>query len=595
MRTTIITAALTALLTGCGGGGGQQEEPQPAANGKVSFTVDYDLMEVSWIDAFDNETSYLIEKRNLEHSNIEWETVASTGALPTGAQGSVNLNAITGTYRVSALLDNGVQATVSNDAGVTQFSIDTLQTEISINFSASVDPYSGEVEFGLNGSASSVQWFVDTVAAGESATLVLDTTRLINGTHRLDVLAEISSGVYAQTDFVFSSYNSGLSMIGYIGNLQIPMMLVAQPESLDAIISVEFWVNGELVELQTAEKPEITLMACRSSYIDLGCGGHSDQSFVWYTDWEPVHGDYDIEIVATDSAGSLATERLAYRVNDPPIIYIDSPAHPLLTGDTLSISGSIESDDAVTADVLLGDIVIGSVTDKGAFSVSYSLVGLPSGSYAVTVRAIDSYGAEIIRLLNIVYSPGSNAELVYSLAPGESVAHINEDYLVINKGVYMFERLNMFSGETIAVDLSAEQSPSNVKVTESGNVYYSVYDRYIKQWSPAGIRNLSYELQAQLGNYGFSLGNEPFLNGSVISWTGWHTSQYDEITGTLTEVSDTIQLLTDIDPLSDALEVQLTADGIEVNGVSVWPASGFYYARQGRIFVMFGQHLYSVY
>lgn len=408
LRVLISTLGIVTLAA-CGGGGGdgsstpppvlQLSKQTPTSEDQVSaitsqlavvFKTEGSELQIRWVDKFSAETAYRVERQT---DGSTWELQES---LPAGSgTGSAftwqrTIDAA-GTYRVVAQRD-GYVVPLQTSGGVSNVPVDPLATPPELVIDQQ-DPVRGDAQLSVSGASTaySVQYYVDLAFIGSSGTgpsfdVPWDSRTVPDGSHQLlaNLIYESGLNVELRRSVTVDNPNIAVSL-NVLGQVErIPLRVTATAAA--GVQSVEFFVNGNSVALLTQPTDP----------------------------WNATHYDYYLEtrgmpagpatirVVAIDNAGDQAEVTRQINIDNFAVISLQTPIDGAIVSGTLEVLGTVTDDlPGTVLRVSLGDVQLIETTDS-TFQRSYSLDGVPAGSYTLTVQASDSAGHNTIRQRQVV-------------------------------------------------------------------------------------------------------------------------------------------------------------------------------------------------
>jgi hypothetical protein len=429
---SVLAALASLLLTACGGGSGENPAPteptvptaEDVANARSSelnmvLAAQTRELTVSWTDTFAAEKSYKIQRRA---DSGQWETVQTLAASPdTGSPYSwTEVIDQSAHYRVIARRD-GYSVPLEAASGVSEISIDLPAEDMTIELDRP-EPLKGVVRLTVTnvGEAESTQYFADlqrfaTSTDGPSFPATWDSQTLPDGEHLLIARVEKAPGSFLdlRRAVVLDNPNVAISLRFVQEDAEV-FRLIATATAEAGVASVEFFLDGDPVA------PVIHLSPLRDWWYFLDT--HSLPG-----------GPITVKAVATDTAGDSASIEKEFVVDNLPVLQVNSPLVSAIVKDELQVQGTFSDDSAGTELIVyFGQLEI-LRTSASPFHVTYSLDGLPAGSYPVTVQARGAENRTTVRRKVVVTTTNHDFELVDSSHFPASASHIDNGSLLFTK------------------------------------------------------------------------------------------------------------------------------------------------------------------
>jgi hypothetical protein len=507
MRRHLLTGmilTMMAVLAGCGSSGNSTPPPSNnnsgptpgdvanAAGAKVVVVLQADSNQgkVTWNDTFPDESGYHIQ----QNGTAGWTDVAAVSATA-GTGSSVSWSGTfqsTSTIRVVAVKSTYVVPLLSA-SGSNQLTITPAPQSVAIQMDKS-EPVSGTVNLSLSGvaGASSASWFVDLNDLGSNSssptfTIPWDASSATNGSHL--VLARLATGndVFLEARKTVNVGNGNLQVSAYLTGTSGTVYLEGTVKADYTLVSVEGFLDGNSLGALTA------LADCPPKNSGIFCYPFAIDST------KVTYGTHVVKVVAKDSAGHTALASKSIVFDNPPQIVITSPIPGAIikNDSTLTLNGSFADDTpGTTVKASLGSVQILS-TNKSPFSTNFSLKGLASGTYLLTVTAIDSKGQITTFQQSVTVQPdtGFTYTPVVSIQSGALLAAEGNDVLyALTRDPVRDFRLHDAVGNSDVVldttDLTAEgQGPAQLS---SGHTVMSAVQAghtQIFAWDSDGTRH----------------------------------------------------------------------------------------------------------
>jgi len=483
----------------------------------LSLNYQLDKLTIRWQSKFDNELGYEVHlKPDMPTAlNNEWEIISTLGPVTNGQYVEKDIPSRNGQYRVLATFDSENKI-LSSDNGTSdlQFNNETA-ADLSILLPETPQPYEEQVQFELSANVIVSSWFIDTITACRNSnvctenSLLLNTSLLTDGTHRLDAKAEIAPSVFVYLQSTINIYNpqltARLAIREYSDSSSIFLITAT---SKAAITAVEFIVDGEIKDIQLSETP-IIINECNR----WGC---QDITYPYHWVWPNEYGEHQVQVNVTDSDGEQENITQALLINQAPSIVIDTPKGGQLIQDgNLIVKGVITNEnEIVTSRVLFGDIEIGVKQGTGSFEYHYPLNGLPDGDYMISVQATDEFNSKTTETISFKYSAVLN-DVEFVKAFTNQFIEINDDYALYNQGEYKYLAEDLVNGSTHLFDLSLVDRPTNIHVDNKGNLSFIIYGRKVNYKTPTKSYNISELIQLFGAN-----GDHPSIIENIMVYTG---------------------------------------------------------------------------
>lgn len=450
--------------------------------------------QLSWVDSMPAGTVYQVQT---EGSGANYATVGTLTASGTGTELSWQQTiSATTVYRVEASYQGQTYDldTLAQQTTVTA-TLPSVAPAIVLNPSGS--PLTGTVDLSVSGlsATDSVNWYCDTTSIGTSSTapLAWNSSAVANGTHVLIAIVQISadSSITIREQIVTS--NSGLTITASAAGSSGTVELDVSASAFAGIGSVSATLDGHA--LGTLSSPN----AC-SRY----CTG-ANTIYQFPIDATAVgSGTHTAVVTATDTLGASRSLTLSVVIQNPPALSVTSP----VDGAYIDGSGNLVLNGTATSDVSGGVTVTAALGalplsvnqgTGGVFASSFSLAGLPAGSYTLTVTAKDSAGVGTTRQLTIVVA--SAAQTTYTplttLGSGAQLLAVDGGSAVVMGGDGTFHMMDPATGSNVL--LSGANAISYITGWQLNGGYAYAYGQgancngyCIYQWDSAGNQvNLS--------------------------------------------------------------------------------------------------------
>lgn len=559
-KRTLILALLSCILAACGGGGGggggggtsggggggtggdppapppgggppnnpPPEQPGPtseersyARSARLILIQDSAQLTINWVDLFDNELGYDVERRIGEGN---WELVEALPAMQGGLGYWSRTADVSARYRVSVdlgeyslpLQSTGGEADIYIDVGPS-----TSPITIAID---RPEPVSGDVQVSmLNAdSAQSVSYFLDQVqfalATGGSFAATLPAQQLLDGQHSLVAIVEKSQGLLVFRRRQLQVDNPAPAvLLNYVAlrSPGEPLVLRAKATSDAGIASVEFFVNGNSVQVVSTPSSG---------------GSPFPGEYVYSMDPTTLPaGENVFRAVATDNNTATASMERAVTLDLVPSLNVTGLFDGMITsGNSVNIQGDFSDETAgATLTISAGDRLV-LRTQTSPFAASFS--DLAPGEHSVTVRVQDQQGKVNSRFYRVIVP---STPLGYELLATDA-----DSLLAADQGSLLYRKR---SGEVVLMNAAGVASAlppasagfANYQLTE-GRIVAWGQDRRVYVLDAAGqATDLS-----QQNSFASSIA--PNVRGPWVSWVpaGVNTmlKAYNLHTNTLTDI-----------------------------------------------------------
>ncbi len=421
-RRVVVLAFLAFAVSACGGGGGStannpptttpppgggspnnpppppdpvDDEQSSAESARMVMTLGTSQLSINWIDRFDNELGYKVERRVGDGS---WEVVEALPALD-GERGEwTRFGPATGRYRVTVTLQ-GRSLPLHSSGGETEIEINTdparpLPT-IAID---QAEPIRGPVQVSMEnvGASLGVYYLLDTavlahVTSGATFAYTLPAQQLVDGTHTVVALVEKSPGLMLIAARQVQVDNPAPAVLLALNSPQTaddPLVMRAMASSDAGIGSVEFFVNGNSV--QVVSTPEIQ-------------GPYRGQYLYSLDPTALPPGPNVFRVVATDSTTATAAMEEIATIDLVPKLNVTGLFDGMIaSGRSVNITGEFGDDTAgATLTITASDLRV-LRTQTSPFAVIFSLDGVPPGEHSVSIRVQDRYGKVNSRYYRVI-------------------------------------------------------------------------------------------------------------------------------------------------------------------------------------------------
>lgn len=572
----VIILLVSVFLAACGGGGGDSnpmtEAPDYttlASTAALASSVDLanNTVTLNWVDTFPPGSTYAIQTIGTEApATVSTQVASGTGNTLSFSQ---SITATT-TYQVVANVGNQTfniktaQGQSSVTAMVPTSSPAIVATPNTPNTPDTVS-LSGTVTLALDNNFEypSVVWYVDTIqigtGTGVGAPLQWPTTGTTNGQHVIFAVINLTSSSSITVRKQLSVTNSNLAVSATNSGTTGTVLIDVTASSNYAITSIEGKLDGISMGILT------TPNAC-SRYCPF-----IKNLYEFSFDAAVVgSGTHNFEAIATDASGSFKTATLSIVVSNPPGLNLSSPVDGAFINGTgnLSISGTVSSDKAggVTVTAFLGSLPI-TVTQPTAttFSGTFSLVGLPTGTYTVTVNSKDSMGATTTKQAAIMVTSSAATTYVPNFtlgANGQLIAVDSSDPALIlykaSDGTYRVRNMTtnsetILQGTSTIPYLYSWAIDGGYVFVEGGYVgstssgYTECPSDCIYMWTPAGVKsnlsNANPNNPSNPSNGGAAYEQFPRAHNGYVIWIDWAGANagtytmYNVATGTFTTIN----------------------------------------------------------
>lgn len=349
---------------------------------------------ITWIDLFENELGFRVERRVGEGS---WELVETLPAMAGGWGYWGQRVPAAARYRVTALLE-GRSIPLHSPGNETEIAIDpTPANPPTIQIDQS-EPVRGAAQVSVQNAepAVAVTYAFEggrfaRVTGGGTFSTTLPAQHLVDGRRQLQVFIEKSPGLtvsrirFLQVDnpapaVAFYHYVSGDT-----SSLDPPLALSAQATSDAGITAVEFFINGASMHVANTTYPGTSQYIFRVNRETL------------------LPGSNVFRVVATDNTNATVAMEGSYLVDAAPTLNVTGLIDGMIaSGSTLRISGNFSDDDAganLTIDVGNRRVLR---TLNSPFAVDFPLAGVPPGEHSVNLRVQDSLSRVTSRRYRII-------------------------------------------------------------------------------------------------------------------------------------------------------------------------------------------------
>lgn len=406
-------------LVGCGGGSSADTgtpatntptatELAQAAAAQFSATVLTETTQVSlsWKDTVQGASAYRVERLQ---TATQWSSLQTVPAQGGSGQTLATTTAATaqGTYRVVAVLASRT-VVLRTGSGADSVVVQTSATAPSNDnppldaaWLASVgirlgpddalsEPVGGTVPLSLRMPSGwtprSVKWYANLQAlpaAGTAATgfaTLWNTQGLVDGTYLITALVEVQADSFVEWRRTVQVRATTVAASITVSGTQGVVSVQVGASSTHGIASVRTWLNA--TDLGTLTSPN-------------GCSGRDCttlNAFVYSLDTRTLPaGAYTLTSTVTDTRGDAVTVSRSVNFANPPVLAITQPRDGQWVHGQLLVEGSSTAEHSVSTRITLGNVPVATSTSP-SWSVTYSLAGLPAGSYVLTVRATDAQG-----------------------------------------------------------------------------------------------------------------------------------------------------------------------------------------------------------
>lgn len=401
------------------------------SNLKLIYNAQSGVSSISWIDRWDDEQGFEIEKYNFDCQC--WEQV--------GALTSSNLSGLplvstsspleTTYYRVLVLLAEGEKVL---SPGVLVAHVNEVPT-IVLN---KPEPVSGFVVLSLENASIAAQQITYSINLSQACSVRLQsnpywlaftcsysTTRLEDGDHRLSARIRYQAGSYVDTTTTLSTLqvdtppspidptiSSLLNVFkGSASTLTPPVsshdIQIAPTQESSGVASVELRVNDVLQTIETSPNSfwGYKLDHCDSVDPSNYICDTSFNAYTWRIDTS-IPGSYPYEYLVSANDGTTRAQTNAVFIIIP--ITLTSPAADDISGSSLTIEGTVGTTTnpvLITASLNTAEVQLLS-TEGPDFNTSYDMSGLAAGQYILLITATDIVSGKtstLTRTLN--YTP----------------------------------------------------------------------------------------------------------------------------------------------------------------------------------------------
>lgn len=350
------------------------------------------VLAIEWIDLFDNELGFQVERRVGAGS---WEIVESLPAMDRG-EGfwSRGIN-VAASYRVTASVP-GRSIPLHSPDNQTEIAIDPAPSNPATIQIDQTEPVRGDLQISLQnaGPASEVIYTIDgaafaRVTSGGTFAATLPAQHLVQGRRELHAFIQKSPGLtlgyrrFLEVDnpapavlfFLASTYPQGSTHIN------------ARASSAAGITSVEFFINGLSVHVASAPVPTTDQYHYPVDITTLPPGTHV------------------LRVVATDDTNATVAMERTYTVNAAPTLSVIGLFDGLIvSGNSVIVRGEFDDDDDADGANVTIDVGAQRVlrTRNSPFTVDLARAGIPPGEHSVNVRVQDSKGKTTFRYYRII-------------------------------------------------------------------------------------------------------------------------------------------------------------------------------------------------
>lgn len=422
----LILALLSCILTACGGGGGAgnnigenpppttpppgggspnnpppttppggdpptQPPPPPsdeassAQGAKLRIFQDGEFLTIDWLDLFDNERGYQLERRV---GDGEWQAIRTMAAGSGERMEWLPVIATSGTYRLVALLD-GYSLPLHAGLNETEFAIDLGPSPMAITLDQT-EPLQGATQVSVQntGPALSVVYLLNNAqvaqaTGGGTFTTTLPAARLVNGRHALTALVQKTEGLFIYVNRQVEVNNPNLAALLKVYG-PAPLTMAAKASSPAGIVSVAFFVNDTALSVLTAPN-------------------QNDQYVVVLDESTLPSGPNVFRAVATDFIGETVSTEQRFNINHLPSLEISGLFDGMIAANGRVDVRATFGDDApgATLTILVGEQRLVQ-TQTSPLTGSYSLDGIAPGEYPVLVRVRDATGKVNVRNYQLI-------------------------------------------------------------------------------------------------------------------------------------------------------------------------------------------------
>ena len=406
-------------LVGCGGGSSADTgtpatntptatELAQAAAAQFSATVLTETTQVSlsWKDTVQGAGAYRVERLQ---TATQWSSLQTVPAQGGSGQTLATTTAATaqGTYRVVAVLASRT-VVLRTGSGADSVVVQTSATApsndnppldaawlalVGIRLGpddALSEPVNGMVPLSLRmplgWTPRSVKWYANLQAlpaAGAAATgfsTPWNTQGLVDGTYLVTALVEVQADSFVEWRRTVQVRATTVAASISVSGTQGVVSVQVGASSTHGIASVRTWLNA--TDLGTLTSPN-------------GCIGRdctTPNAFVYSLDTRTLPaGAYTLTSTVTDTRGDAVTVSRSVNFANPPVLSITQPRDGQWVHGQLLVEGSSTAEHSVSTRITLGNVPIATSTATN-WSNAYSLAGVPTGSYVLTVRATDAQG-----------------------------------------------------------------------------------------------------------------------------------------------------------------------------------------------------------
>jgi hypothetical protein len=433
----VLLALLSCALAACGGGGGggsnetggagvnpppttppttppggdpptnpptsgpNTDELSSAQNAKLRiFQEGADLI-IDWLDLFDNELGYQLQRRGADG---EWQAVLTYGPGDGERMVWMPVIAASGSYRLVALLDD---YSVPLHAGLneTEFPIDVGPSTMTITLDQA-EPVTGGVQVSMQNAAPALSVTyqlngqpIAESTAGNAFTATLPAQHLLHGQHTLTALVQKTEGLFIFLDRPLQVSNPNPALLMNVtqssSDATAPLKMSARATSAAGIAMVEFFVNNTPVSVLTT--PD-----------------ESGRYIVTIDRTTLPSGPNVFRAVATDYDGANVSMEQRFNINQWPSLQVTGLFDGMIAANgRIDVQATFGDDmPGATLTILVGQQRLVQ-TQTSPLNGSYLLEGIAPGQYSVLVRVRDATGKVNSRTYQlIVPSTGLSYELI---------------------------------------------------------------------------------------------------------------------------------------------------------------------------------------
>lgn len=366
----------------------------PAKAAQLAARVDFarQVVDLSWVDGMPAGTVFHVETVDASGAGTTLDTVDGAGGTGGTIRSTQPLSA-SQTLRIRAFYA-GSRLALQTASGSDSLPIVVPPVAPSIAVDKP-EPLIDAITLSIAnaGNYPRVDWYVDLAALGSSASAPAyaypwDASRVTDGAHLLLARTEVAAGVMLELRRTVTVSNSTIDLTSGISTFERGRLwLIARATSDFGVRSAEAFVVGHSLGVLTAYNLTTPRAIC--------C---APDAFGWRVDnFGLVSGEYDYRITVTDNSGAIRNADGSFRINNPPVLVLDSPPAGARVHGSLTVSGSFSYDKPLTVTVVatLGALEILRTTSS-PFATSFSLDGVVPGNYTLKVRAADANGTETL-------------------------------------------------------------------------------------------------------------------------------------------------------------------------------------------------------